>query len=87
MSWWHGTHFRKRERPPKVPFKIIKLQRSIIPPDSWLLLDETGETYERLVPDQWLRDAVGARPHCYFLGRKLPDGWELKRYKGRALHW
>jgi hypothetical protein len=33
------------------------------------------------------KKTLGARPHCYFLGRKLPDGWELKRYKGRALDW
>jgi hypothetical protein len=89
MNWWDKRGgWRKKERTPKVPFKVIKVQRTIIPGDEFLFYSEDNEVYEHVKPTPWLEDAIGARPHCYFLGRRAVDGpWELKRYKGRALHW
>jgi hypothetical protein len=88
MAWWHRTHFKKKERVPKPPLKLVKIQRPIIG-DDWLIRDEDEQIYQRVKPDPWMIEAVAGRGHAYFYARRHEDGkleWG-KRYKGRPLHW
>lgn len=69
--------------------RVVKIVRAIYPPDGpWRIHDERGEIDEEIVPDEWLREAVGARPFCYFRAQKSVDGWQFKsRYHGRPVYW
>ena len=81
----------KKAKTPKVPFRVIKVQRPIVPHDGpWLLYSEDGEVYEYVeFPDPWLKEALSGRLKGYFMGRRSVDGgWEWKgRYKGAPLYW
>ena len=73
----------------RMTIKVVKVVPAIYPPDAdWRIYDESGEIDESLEPDAFLKEAVGARPFCYFRAEKSADGWHFKsRYKGRPLYW
>ncbi len=69
--------------------RVVKVVRAVFPPDGeWRIYTEGLDIDETLEPDEWLKEAVGARPYCYFRAEKSVDGWFFKsRYKGRQLYW
>lgn len=65
-------------------WRIVKVVRAVYPPDGpWHVYDENRDWDERIMPDDWLKEAVGARPYAFFKASNSADGWIWKgRYKG-----
>ena len=68
--------------------RVVKVTPNVIGGMPWRIRTEDSSIDEELWPDDWLKEAVGARPFCYFRAQKSADGWQFKsRYTGRPLYW
>jgi hypothetical protein len=72
--------------------RVVKIERTFMMSDGgeqiWRVSDEKHEHEETIIPDQWLRDTMGARMQAFFYATwSQDDGWLFKRRLKEWYHW
>jgi hypothetical protein len=72
--------------------RVVKLERPMVvahgEDEAWRVFDEKRQHEELVIPDRWLRDAMGARMQAFFYATwSQDDGWQFKRRLKEWYHW